>query len=329
MKRWMLRLALALAVLLAWPTDCPAPLVYRPGEGWTYEPIGGGKWRRTRAKDQLEVAEEAFTNRQYSVSLKASKRTVKVWPLSDYAPAAQYLVGRSYEAKHHDEKAFKEYQRLVERYPKATNIQEVLQRQFEIANRFLDGQWFKLWGVIPFFPNMDKTAEMFEKLIRNGVFSEYAPQAQLNIGAAREKQRDYGLAVRAYETAADRYHDQPKIASEAIFLAAKAYEKQAALAEYDQSAAASAIGTYSDFTVLFPADPRVPEAQKSINALRTEQARGSVLVARYYEKRKKWDGALIYYNEAVSKDPTSKYAEIARERIEAIKKTVPADQRTR
>ena len=329
MKRWFLRLALALAVLLAWPTPCPAPLVYRPGEGWVYEPVGGGKWRKTRAKDQLEVAQEAFTNKSYGVSLKAAHRTVKVWPLSDYAPPAQYLVGRSYEAKKSDERAFKEYQHLIERYPKATNIQEVLGRQFEIANRFLGGQWFKLWGVIPFFPNMDKTAEMFEKLIRNGPYSEFAPQAQLSIGTAREKQREYGLAVRAYETAADRYHDQPKVAADATFLAGKAYQKQAATAEYDQSAAANAIGTYGDFVTLFPNDPRVAEAQKSITALKTEQARGSVQVAVYYEKRRRWDGALIYYNDAVKKDPDSKYAQIARERIEAIKKAVPADKRTR
>jgi outer membrane assembly lipoprotein YfiO len=329
MKRWFLRLALALAVLLAWPVMCPAPLVYRPGEGWTYEPIGGGKWRRTRAKDQLETAQEAFTNRNFSVALKAAKRTVKVWPLSDFAPAAQYLVARAYEAKKWDERAFKEYQAVVDRYPKATNLQEVLGRQFEIANRFLGGQWFKIWGIIPFFPNMDKTAAMYEKLVRSAPYSEIGPQAQLNMGAAREKQKEYGLAVKAYEAAADRYHDQPKVASEALYRAGKAYQKQAARAEYDQASAGNAIGTFGDFITLYPADPRVAEAQKNISALRTEQARGSLQVAKFYEKRHRWDGALIYYNDAVNKDPNSKHAEVARERIEAIKKAVPSDKRTR
>ena len=44
------------------PYRSPAPLIYRPGEGWTYESVGGAKWQRTRAKDQLEVAQEAFDN---------------------------------------------------------------------------------------------------------------------------------------------------------------------------------------------------------------------------------------------------------------------------
>src|SRR5216684_6823752 len=96
--------------LLALPFRSPAPFVYHPGEGWTYEPVGGeGKWRMTRAKDQMDVAQAAFDKKAYGLALKAARRVVRVWPLSDYAPQAQYLVGRCYEAKGKDEKAFGEY----------------------------------------------------------------------------------------------------------------------------------------------------------------------------------------------------------------------------
>jgi len=43
---------------------------------------------------------------------------VRVWPLSDYAPKAQYLVARCYEASGKEEKAFKTYQSLLEKQPK-------------------------------------------------------------------------------------------------------------------------------------------------------------------------------------------------------------------
>ena len=55
MNRWSVRLAVIAFCVLAFPFTCPAPLVYRPGEGWVYESVGGGKWVRTRAKDQLDV----------------------------------------------------------------------------------------------------------------------------------------------------------------------------------------------------------------------------------------------------------------------------------
>jgi outer membrane protein assembly factor BamD len=316
-----LRALICFSAFFLMAVNTPAPLVYRPGEGWSYEPAdGSGAWTRTRAKDQLEVAQQAFERKDFKLATKAGRRVVRVWPFSDYAPEAQYLVGRSYEERDLDEKAFKAYQQLIEKYPKSTNYNEVVERQYGIANRYLAGQWFKLWGYIPFFPSMDKTVQMYEKLLKNGPYSEVAPNAQMNIGAAREKQEDFPAAVKAYETAADKYHDRKPVAADAIYKAGLAYLKQASTAEYDQSIAGQAIATFTDFMTLYPQDPRVPEAQQHISALRTEQARGSMIVARFYEKKRQWDGALVYYNEVLIRDPQSTYAQEARLRIDELKK---------
>jgi outer membrane protein assembly factor BamD len=166
---------------------------------------------------------------------------------------------------------------------------------------------------------MDRTAGMFEKIVHNGPYSEIAPHAQLRIGAAREKQKHYPEAVTAYERAADRYHDRPVIAADALYRAGISYHKQARTAEYDQSAAGEAVAKFTEFMTLYPDDARVPEAQKAIAALKTEQARGDYQTAQFYEKYNKPGGALVYYNEVLLQDPTSQYAAEARQRIEAIK----------
>jgi outer membrane protein assembly factor BamD len=308
--------------LVLLPFRSPAPLIYTPGEGWIYEPVGGGgRWQRTRAKDQLIVAQEALDQKDFDLALRAARRTVQVWPLSDYSPQAQYIVGRCYEEKGYNERAFKEYQKLIEKYPNAINYDDVLKRQFGIANGFLAGEWFRLWGYIPFFPSMEKTADLYQKIVKNGPYSEIAPQAQLKIGEAREKQSNYPEAVKAYERAADRYNDRPLIASEALFKQGLAYNKQAATAEYDQNTAAQAIAVFTDFMTLFPNDPKVTEAQNIITALKNEQARGNFDIAEYYEKERRWASAKIYYNEVVNlllNDPNSDYAVQARQRLAAL-----------
>jgi len=307
---------------MAWPLRSPAPLIYRPGEGWTYEPVGGeGKWTRSRAKDQLEVAQAAFDKKDYSLALKAARRVVRVWPLSDYAPQAQYLVGRCYEAKGRDDRAFKEYQNVLEKQPKAANYEEILQRQFAIANLHLAGKWFKLWGVFP-YPSMEETAKMYEKIVKNGPYSEVSPQAQLNLGAARVKQHEYELAVKAYETAADRYNDRPKIAAEALYQEGLSYQKQSQTAEYDQTTAGQSIAVFTDFMTLYPGDARVSQTQKIIEDLKNEQARGNFQTAKFYEHYKRYAGALVYYNEVVSQNPGSPYAPEARQRIDALKQRI-------
>lgn len=307
--------------LLGFAFNSPAPLIYRPGEGWIYERVGeeGGSWERTRAKDQLQVAQEAFDAGNTSRALKAARRVVARWPLSDYAPDAQYLLGRCYEEKHFFEKAFKTYQELIEKHPKTTKYEEVLERQYQIAGRYLDGRWFRLWNYIPTFPSMEKTAKMYSQIVNEGPYSSVGPKAQMDIGAAREKQDEYRLAVDAYVRAADRYHDMPGVAEDAVFKAAQAWEKQANKAEYDQGTAGQAIDTYTDFTLLYPSDPRVSDARQAIRDLRREQAAGAFAIARYYEAQRRWLGAEIYYNEVLQRDADSEYADAARQRLAELK----------
>ena len=322
MNRRTLLIPLAVLCGLLVPFRSPAPLIFTPGEGWTWESSGEGKWRRERAKDQLEVAQEAYTKQDYSTAKKAARRVVRVWPLADYAPMAQYVLGRSYEATGDDEKAFNAYAKLLKDYPKSENVNDVLKRQYLICHRFLGGQWFKLWGFIPAFSSMEKTAKMFQSLSDSAPFSQVGPHAQLRVGAAYEQHKNYPLAVKAYERAADRYHDRDTIAADALVRAGISYQKQARTAEYDQSMAGKAIQTFNDFVTYYPNDRRVPAARKAMEELRVEQARGNFEIAKYYESKKRWAGAMVYYNEVLLKDAASPYAAPARERIDTIKKRI-------
>ena len=314
-----------MAAVALLPLRSPAPLMYVPGEGWYYEPYGEtAKWQRTRAKDQLQVAEDAFAAKNYSVTLRAASRVLRVWPLSDYAPRAAYLLGRCQEVDGKDEAAFNSYQKIIEKYPKSSQYNEVLWRQFAIAGRFLDGELFKLWNTIPLYSSMDETAKLYDKIVANGPYSEVAPHAQLNIGAAREKEKNYAEAVDAYNTAADRYNGQPLIAADAMYRAGVAWQKQADTAEYDQSAAAQAIAAYTDFLVVNPDDRRVAAAQDAIAKLKAEQVRGSFQIAKFYESNHKWAGAIIYYNDVLQLDANSPLAAQARQRIEILKPRLAA-----
>jgi outer membrane protein assembly factor BamD (BamD/ComL family) len=63
----------------------------------------------------------------------------------------------------------------------------------------------------------------------------------------------------------------------------------------------------------------VPQAQRAMAVLKAEQVRGNFQIAQFYEHGKKWNGALVYYNEVLQLDPNSPYATPARQRIENLK----------
>jgi outer membrane protein assembly factor BamD len=306
------------------PFRSPAPLYYVPGEGWYYETAGETlKWQRARAKDQLDVAEQAFADKHYSTTLHAAHRILRIWPLSDYTARAEYLIGRCLEAGGKDEAAFNAYQNIIQKYPKSNEYNEVLVRQYEIANRFLAGEWFRLWNIIPLYPSMDETAKLYAKIVNNGPYSDIAPHAQMSIGTANEKGKDYPAAVKAYQTAADRYYNQPVIAADAMYRTGVAWQKQADTAEYDQGAAQQAISAYTDFMTFYPNDKRVADAQKAIVLLKAERVRGSFEIAQFYEKYRKWQGAVVYYNAVIQLDPNSALATQARHRIDTLKPLLP------
>ena len=56
-------------------------------------------------------------------------------------------------------------------------------------------------------------------------------------------------------------------------------------------------------------------ARERIKAMKVEQARGNLKIARYYEKRGKWASANIYYNEVKDLAPGTDYAEPALQKI--------------
>jgi outer membrane protein assembly factor BamD (BamD/ComL family) len=339
MQRWTCSLLLAAVVFLSWPNSSPAPIIFRPGEGWSYESLsGGGGWRRANAKDQLAVARDAFAAEDWKIAFKAARRTVADWPLSDHAAEAQLLLAQSYEKRGDDQKAFAEYQNLLRLYPQNIDFEGVQARQFAIATRYLNGQRFKLWSRIPFYKSMSKTVAMFQDIVSSGPFSSVAPKAQMNIGQAwvnkaggfqfseSEKHKNYRLAVQAFEKAADRYHDRPAIASGGLFAAGSAYQQQSLDAEYDQGVTHKAIDAFSDFIALYPNDERVPQAREKIKTMKVEQALGNMKIAGYYEKLGKLAGAKNYYNEVKELAPGTENAAIALQKIDELQRQLDVEK---
>jgi outer membrane protein assembly factor BamD (BamD/ComL family) len=164
---------------------------------------------------------------------------------------------------------------------------------------------------------MDQTADMFSKIVNNGPYSDVAPHAQLRIGAAREKAEGLSRGGEGLRTAADRYHNQPVIAADALYREGIAYQKQAATAEYDQSTAGRPSRLTPISSRFIPTTSACPGRAKAITALKAQQVQGNFEIAQFYEKSaEKAGGAVVYYNEVLQLDPNSRFAAQARQRIE-------------
>ena len=312
-----MRLATRFALLIGFfilSIDCPAALVWRKGEGWTYE--RGGVATAANPREQLEVARKFQAKKDYDNAIGAYRRLLARWPTSSAAQEARLGLGESLVELGYLYKGFKEYQNLIEKHPNSPYFDTVLERQFDIGSRFLAGAKHRIWR-LRIFSGLGKAVEVFEHVVKNGPYSPVGPEAQFRIGLAYEKQRDYISAVHAYEKVLERYPKLP-IAEEAQFEIGWAYMKEAGRSEYDQNNANQSITAFNDFLLRFPDSNKTKRVEQVRVELKQEQSRGLFQIAAFYEKRNNPKAALIYYNEVIEQNPKSDWAGNAQRKITAL-----------
>src|SRR5580658_1531127 len=223
-KKFVVALLGVLVFAFLMPYESPAPLVWTKGEGWTW--IHEGVAVGANPTDQLKIAQDLEARKQYRAAIPAYRRLIVRWPLSSSTQEARMGLAKCYGAIGYHYKAFQTYQELLKKHPNTPHFDEVLQRQFEIANLFLAGERQKAWG-IRWFPSMDRAVEVYEQVVKNGPYSAVAIQSQFSIGLAYEKERDYLAAVHAYEKLLERYPRDP-MAEAAQFQIGWEYKKESA-----------------------------------------------------------------------------------------------------
>ena len=77
--------------------------------------------------------------------------------------------------------------------------------------------------------------------------------------------------------------------------------------------------TFEDFIYRYPQSEKVPQAKENIKSLEGGVSKGSLEIAKFYDKTKQHKAAVIYYNDVIKQDPGSPDAVYAKNRIDALK----------
>ena len=87
------------------PVESPAPLIWRKGEGWTWE--HAGVTVGTNPVDQLKIAQSLQAKKDYRSAIDAYRRVVRRWPQSTSAQDAQFGLAESLSAIGYHYQAFR------------------------------------------------------------------------------------------------------------------------------------------------------------------------------------------------------------------------------
>ena len=279
------------------PTSAPAPLELRTAE--------------IEAGDLLRQAQDLEAAGKSGAAASSYKRIVERYPLTSFAPIAQFRLASAYERDGKFSKAFETYQELVDTYKQSAQFSEAIDRQIAIATQSRTEKLGSFMG-IPKKLDKSQQIEMFEKVIANAPRGRRAAEAQFEIAKIHEEEESTDLAIAAYRKVVEDYPTSP-LAADAQAKVSKGYIGKVADGSRDASNIEKARLAADQAAGLFP-DSSLPDMAATRVQVDEISAENAWKTGQFYEKQGNYRAALVYYSDVLKSPGSAHFAE-ARERI--------------
>lgn len=296
-----------------------AAIEYQAGQGWSVEGANEEQTTEATASAQLEKAEALEKAGDYRHAMTAYFSLTRKFPRSGAAADAQMKAADMAALAGDYDRAVALYNEYLTKYPKGEDFDKALEGLYNIGQKFLEGARRRLFGVKT-FPSMARAQEIFESIVKTAPFSKWAPLAQFYAGQAIEKQSRPDEAIAAYQEVISRYPTDPT-AADAQYQIGYVYLVESRTA-YDKSAATKAQEAFEDFLSRYPTSEKAPQAQDNLKTLQGRENSNAVNIAKFYDKKKNFKAAVIYYNEVIKEQPGTPEATAAQARITQLKASV-------
>ena len=287
---------------------------------WIWTPKTG-KWvnpknlPKDNPKDQFAFAKSFFDDRKYESAKREFRKLLKAFPKSAEAAESQYYLGLTEEKQDKLYEAYQAYQMVVDKYPFSQRIQEIIELEYKIAERFMAGQKRKTLGVT--LPVENPAIEIFGKVVENSTYGPLAPQAQYKLGLVLKGLMRYYEAEEEFNKVVSRYPDSEWSAAAKFQIASCRANLSKGFA-YDQGSAQAAKEKFEEFVREHPDAVLSMDAEKNIGQIMEKEAEASYNIALFYEKQKAFDSAEIYYNSIINDYAQSPWATQAAARLQIM-----------
>ncbi len=267
-------------------------------------------------QEQLEIAQEFLQSENYKDAMREFRKLIKHYSKSFEAPLAQFGIAECYEAMGQPYKAFQEYQKVIEKYPFSDLGPQIVERQYLIGEQLLEHPEQSKF-VRTFMGSEYDVVDIFRTVIKNAPYGPLAAVSQYKIGL-------YLFEKEMFQEARDEFvkvvydYSNSEWVKPAKYHIALVDTARSAEPGYDQKITQAAVRQFEQFVDTYPDAKLTQEAQEEILQLQEKEAESSFLIARFYEKQKKYDAAKIYYQSIIDQFPDTSWSTKAIERISIV-----------
>ncbi len=303
--------AAVVAVLCSLQMEAVAQWVWSPQIG---QFINLRNLPRETPELQIEHIRGLMLEGDYREALAETDLFTQYYADTEYADENQFLRGEILYRWGRYHRAAQEFQQVVTNYPASDLHDEVIQRQYDIGDTLYEEGLDRMDRRFAWFRTqpLRQAIEVYNMVIDNQPFTEAAAEAQYKVGRCHQALDEYIEAAYEYRRVVEDYSGTEWVPDASHGLVESYYASTLPPA-YDQSPSRLTINAIEDFTQRYPGDERVDELEEKRREMRENIAQQRLKTARFYEKRRQFDSAHIYYEILVDEFGDTEAAESARE----------------
>jgi len=289
---------------------------------WIWTPKTG-KWVNPKyaikptPAEQLAYAQSIYKQKKYKEAIREFQRLIQYYPKAAEAAEAQYYLGLCAEAQDNLYEAYLAFQKVIDKYPFSERIQEIIEKEFKIAESFMAGKTRKAFGIN--LPVDNPAIEIFRKVVENSTYGPLASAAQYKLGLVLKGAGRFLEAEEEFQKVISNYPKSEWVGATKYQIAScKASLSRSP--DYDQGSTSEAKSKFEEFVKEHPDAALSREAEDNIHKLKEKEAESNFGIGCFYEKQKLYESAKIYYNLVIENYPQSIWAAKSLERLQALER---------
>jgi len=290
---------------------------------WTWTPqtrrwINIKHLPKETAELQIEYARSLMLKGEYKEALRETDRFQRYFADSGMADENQFLRGEIRMAQGKLQDAAKEFQRVLSEYPATTLYADAIAKQYEIGDRYYEKglKRLKKWWIPLRKRPLKHAIKVYSMVIENQPFTLAAAEAQYKLGLCHAARKEYVEAAYEYRRVIEDYSDSDWV-DEASYGLAVCYYDASLPHDYDQTSSEMSVESVDDFLFRYHDDPRVEELKAKRQEMRDQIAAQRLKSAQFYEKRREFNSARIYYQVLIDEFGDTPSSKTARAWLEA------------
>lgn len=160
--------------------------------------------------------------------------------------------------------------------------------------------------------NYGRAIPLLDVFVQQHLGDPRAPRARFMLGEAHYERREYVTAATHYQRLLEDFPNS-ELNLDARFAICESYVQLSPKAQLDQEYTYAALAHCESVATYFPDTPQAERASVYADDMEEKLARKVYLAGEFYQRRKAYDAAIVYYSDVVDQFPGTEVAPMALE----------------